>query len=311
MDWSAVARRVWELAEPVVATAGLELVDVQYRPEGGRTVLRLLIDRPMGGVTIDELARISREIGLLLDAHDAVPGRYISNARRAESPAGQAEHFQRAIARVHPLRTPRGPALFRGALAAAAENAHVETSTSVPGAAARRRRARQRRVRLQPPAMRRARLGGRRNDAPDLNRHRQVIRRRDRSPDRRALEQALSAAKRTFDPDKNTEAKFNPKSARSSLRDRAVARDEVVENDAVATRGRIPDPEAQVGDELFRKLPAEKLGRSPRRPHEHHPARARRRARQHYGASSARGRASSPPAPCKLREEEPIRTRPR
>ena len=35
-----------------------------------------MIDRLTGGVTIDELARVSREIGDLLDAHDAVPGRY-------------------------------------------------------------------------------------------------------------------------------------------------------------------------------------------------------------------------------------------
>ena len=61
MERSAVTRRVWELAEPLVLGAGLELVDVQYRPEGGRLVLRLLIDRPEGGVTIDELARVSRE----------------------------------------------------------------------------------------------------------------------------------------------------------------------------------------------------------------------------------------------------------
>ena len=57
MDWSAVAQRVWELAEPVVVTMGLELVDVQYRPEGGRTVLRLLIDRPLHDISVDDLAK--------------------------------------------------------------------------------------------------------------------------------------------------------------------------------------------------------------------------------------------------------------
>jgi ribosome maturation factor RimP len=35
MDWSAVAQRVWALAEPLVVAAGLELVDVQYRPRAG------------------------------------------------------------------------------------------------------------------------------------------------------------------------------------------------------------------------------------------------------------------------------------
>jgi len=84
MDRAAVTRRVWELSEPLARAAGLELVDVQYRPEGGRLILRLLLDRfadrpvevPAAGVTLDELARISRELGDVLDAHDAVPGRY-------------------------------------------------------------------------------------------------------------------------------------------------------------------------------------------------------------------------------------------
>jgi ribosome maturation factor RimP len=98
MDWTAVAQRVWELAEPLVATAGLELVDVQYRPEGGRAVLRLLMDHPTGGVTIDELARVSRELGHVLDAHDAVPGRYHleCSSPGLNRPLIKPAHFRRA-----------------------------------------------------------------------------------------------------------------------------------------------------------------------------------------------------------------------
>ena len=128
MDWSAVAQRVWGLAEPAVTTAGLELVDVQYRPEGGRAVLRLLIDRPTGGVTIDELARISRELGHVLDAHDAVPGRYHleCSSPGLNRPLVKPEHFRRAVGqRVYVrLRTPLdGRRQFHGVLAAAAGDA--------------------------------------------------------------------------------------------------------------------------------------------------------------------------------------------
>ncbi len=128
MDRSAVTQQVWALAEPVVTTAGLELVDVQYRPEGGRAVLRLLIDRPTGGVTIDELARISRELGHLLDAHDAVPGRYHleCSSPGVNRPLIRPEHFRRAVGqRVFVrMRTPvQGRRQFHGTLAevAAAE----------------------------------------------------------------------------------------------------------------------------------------------------------------------------------------------
>ena len=99
MDSSAVTQRVWELAEPLALAAGLELVDVQYRPEGGRTVLRLLIDRPEGGVTLDELARMSREFGDVLDAHDPVPGRYHleCSSPGLNRPLVREPHFRRAI----------------------------------------------------------------------------------------------------------------------------------------------------------------------------------------------------------------------
>lgn len=131
MDWSAVAQRVWGLAEPMVVSAGLELVDVQYKPEGGRAVLRLLIDRPAGGVTIDELARISRELSHVLDAHDAVPGRYHleCSSPGLDRPLIRPEHYQRAIGqRVHVrTRTPvEGRRQFHGVLeAATAETATV------------------------------------------------------------------------------------------------------------------------------------------------------------------------------------------
>jgi ribosome maturation factor RimP len=98
MDRSAVTQRVWELAEPLALAAGLELVDVQYRPEGGRVVLRLLIDRPTGGVTLDELTRVAREIGDVLDGHDAVPGSYHleCSSPGVNRPLLRERHFERA-----------------------------------------------------------------------------------------------------------------------------------------------------------------------------------------------------------------------
>jgi len=99
MERSAVTQRVWELGEPLALARGLELVDVQYRPEAGRIVLRLLLDRPEGGVTLEELARLSRELGDLLDAHDAVPGRYHleCSSPGINRPLLREAHFRRAV----------------------------------------------------------------------------------------------------------------------------------------------------------------------------------------------------------------------
>lgn len=121
MDRTRVTQRVWELAEPLALAVGLELWDVQYRPEAGRMILRLLLDRPEGGVTLDQLSRVSRELGDLLDAHDAVPGRYAleCSSPGVNRPLLRAAHFERARGqriRVR-TRTPVGERRqFRGTL---------------------------------------------------------------------------------------------------------------------------------------------------------------------------------------------------
>ena len=128
MDRSAVTQRVWELAEPVALAAGLELVDVQFRPEAGRTVLRLLIDRPEGGVTLDELTRVSRELGDLLDVRDVVPGRYHleCSSPGLNRPLVRETHFRRAIGervRVQTRAAINGRRRFHGVLAAVDDGA--------------------------------------------------------------------------------------------------------------------------------------------------------------------------------------------
>lgn len=104
IDRTAVLQRVWELAEPVALAAGLELVDVQGPTERGRRILRLVVDRPGGGVTLDELARLSREVGDVLDAHDPVPWRYHleCSSPGVDRPLVREAHWRRATGeRVH------------------------------------------------------------------------------------------------------------------------------------------------------------------------------------------------------------------
>jgi ribosome maturation factor RimP len=107
MDRSAVTQRIWELAEPVALAAGLELVDVQYRSESGRMILRLLLDRPEGGVTLEEITRASRELGDVLDAHDPIPGHYQleCSSPGLNRPLVREAHFARAVGKQVRVRT--------------------------------------------------------------------------------------------------------------------------------------------------------------------------------------------------------------
>ncbi len=50
-----------------VEQGGVELVDVQYRRAGNRSVLTFIVDKP-GGVTLDDCAEVNRRVGRYLDS---------------------------------------------------------------------------------------------------------------------------------------------------------------------------------------------------------------------------------------------------
>jgi ribosome maturation factor RimP len=75
-DIAGICERARTLAEPLVRQAGLDLFDVEYKPDQGRMVLRVYLQRPGGRVTLDELTTMSRQLGDVFEVHEAVPGRY-------------------------------------------------------------------------------------------------------------------------------------------------------------------------------------------------------------------------------------------
>ena len=70
-----VKEQVEALARPITLSLGLELVEVEYKREGRKMVLRLYIDKP-DGVSLDDCADVSREIATVLDVEDVIPARY-------------------------------------------------------------------------------------------------------------------------------------------------------------------------------------------------------------------------------------------
>ena len=64
-----------KLAEPVVETAAMDLIYVECLRMKSRWVVRLYLDRE-GGVTLDDCAEISSQVGDILDVHDIPPGPY-------------------------------------------------------------------------------------------------------------------------------------------------------------------------------------------------------------------------------------------
>lgn len=68
--------QVREIAERVAATHGMEIVEVEFRGGGKARMLRLFIDKP-SGITHEDCALISHEVGTILDVEDAVSGSYL------------------------------------------------------------------------------------------------------------------------------------------------------------------------------------------------------------------------------------------
>jgi ribosome maturation factor RimP len=67
--------KIWQLAEPVATSEGLELIHVECLKMHTRWVVRLFLDKD-GGVTIDDCSSISNQLGDLLDIQDLIKGTY-------------------------------------------------------------------------------------------------------------------------------------------------------------------------------------------------------------------------------------------
>jgi ribosome maturation factor RimP len=77
-----VMAAVRPVAERVARTHGLEIFDVQFRREASGMVLRVQLDRPgpsasaEDSVSVDDCARVSRDLSVVLDVEDTVAGAY-------------------------------------------------------------------------------------------------------------------------------------------------------------------------------------------------------------------------------------------
>jgi ribosome maturation factor RimP len=88
--------KVWQLAEPLCRGEAVELVHVEDLNERGGRTLRFFIDKP-GGVTLDDCANISRQLGDILDVGLGTQAAYrleISSPGTPR-PLGKLDDFER------------------------------------------------------------------------------------------------------------------------------------------------------------------------------------------------------------------------
>jgi len=69
--------KIKELILPYLKRADLELVEIRLWRGGNTYNLTILLDRPTGGITLDECASANQEIGAIIEDADIFAQRYI------------------------------------------------------------------------------------------------------------------------------------------------------------------------------------------------------------------------------------------
>jgi ribosome maturation factor RimP len=117
------------LVAPVVEAAGLELVEVTFRREAGRKVLRVVVDRD-GGVDLDTISATAERVSRRLDLEGFAPGPYALEVSSPgiERPLRRPVEFRRRVGDRVKVRTTEpieGARNHAGALVSADEEAIV------------------------------------------------------------------------------------------------------------------------------------------------------------------------------------------
>lgn len=73
---SSLISEVENLVAPALIAQNIELVDLTYQKEHGGWTLCFYLDKP-GGITLDDCARWSEELGVLVDQSNLIPGKYV------------------------------------------------------------------------------------------------------------------------------------------------------------------------------------------------------------------------------------------
>jgi ribosome maturation factor RimP len=112
---AADADRIVGLLEPAVSAMGMDLEDVRISSAGRRRLLRIVVDAD-GGVSLDDIALVSRELSATLDRAAAMGEASYTlevSSPGVDRPLTEPKHWRRAVGRMvtAPLRAGQTPPL--------------------------------------------------------------------------------------------------------------------------------------------------------------------------------------------------------
>ena len=97
---------VSRIAQPILESMGLDLVDIEFGRVGRDAVLRLFIDKE-GGVMLDDCAELSRELSMVLDVEDVIACNYTMEVSSPglDRPLKKQADYDRFVGRLIKVRT--------------------------------------------------------------------------------------------------------------------------------------------------------------------------------------------------------------
>ena len=127
VDLAAAKARVRAVIEPVITGAGYDLEDLSLSRAGRRHLLRVLVDAD-GGIGLDDIAVVSREISRALDVADETEGEVLAGEYQLEvsspgvdRPLTQPRQWRRNVGRLVKVRESVGGRTITGRIVAATD----------------------------------------------------------------------------------------------------------------------------------------------------------------------------------------------
>lgn len=99
MDYQTQVLRLRQVSDPIVQSFGAQIVDVKISYVPGRLILTLFVDKPGGGIMLEECGVINRAISDALESQDLFAGSYIVEVSSPgiDRPLATKEDFNRAM----------------------------------------------------------------------------------------------------------------------------------------------------------------------------------------------------------------------
>lgn len=129
MDLKGLVKKIEKEIQSIVEREGVELLGVELVTEGGRRVLRVYIDSPIG-ISLRDCERVSRAIDPILERADLIEGRYFLEVSSPgiERPLFKRrdyERFKGELVKINTALSIEGKRNFTGKIKTTSENSVV------------------------------------------------------------------------------------------------------------------------------------------------------------------------------------------